>query len=154
MLMTFILPDTDLEVKWSHSVVSSSLRPHGQYPTRLRHPWDFPGKNTGVGCRFLLQGIFPTQGSNPGLLHCRQMLYHLSHQGSLLGKQILKFHFRLTESETLWGRRVNNKGFNKLEGGSESQQSLKTTMIELLSSWLKAWTPESDRSSNSVSATK
>ena len=107
-----------------------------------------------VFCVFVLQGIFPTQGSNPGLLHCRQMLYRLSHQGSLLGKQILKFHFRLTESETLWGRRVNNKDFNKLEGGSESQQSLKTTMIELLSSWLKAWTPESDRSSNSGSATK
>ena len=37
-------------------------------------PWDSPGKNTGVGCHFLLQGIFQTQGSNPGLLHCRQML--------------------------------------------------------------------------------
>ena len=37
------------------------------------------GKNTGVGCHFLLQGIFLTQGSNPGLLHCRQILYHLSH---------------------------------------------------------------------------
>ena len=42
-------------------------------------PWDFPGKNSGVGCHFLLQGIFPTQGLNQGLLHCRQMLYHLSH---------------------------------------------------------------------------
>ena len=41
-------------------------------------PWDFPGKNTGVGCHFLLQGIFPTQGSNPGLPYCRQTLYHLS----------------------------------------------------------------------------
>ena len=40
-----------------------------------------PGKNTGVGCHALLQGIFPTQGSNPGLLHCRRILYHLSHQG-------------------------------------------------------------------------
>ena len=99
-------------------------------PTRLRHPWDSPGKNTGVGCHFLkslqlnfqpllcsvtqscltlcdpmncslpgssvhgdsqgkntevgchvlLQGTFPTQGSNPGLPHCRQILYHLSHQ--------------------------------------------------------------------------
>ena len=48
----------------------------------LLRPWDSPGKNTGVGCRFLLQEIFPTQGSNPGLPHCRQMLYHLSHQGS------------------------------------------------------------------------
>ena len=44
--------------------------------------WEFPGKGTGVGCHFLLQRIFPTQGSNPGLSHCRQTLYHLSHQGS------------------------------------------------------------------------
>ena len=49
---------------------------------RLLRPWDFPGKSTGVGCHFLLQGIFPTQGSNLGLLHCRQTLYPLSHQGS------------------------------------------------------------------------
>ena len=43
---------------------------------------DSPGKNTGVGCHALLLGIFPTQGSNPGLLHCRWILYHISHQGS------------------------------------------------------------------------
>jgi len=43
---------------------------------------DSPGKNTGMGCYALLQGIFPTQGSNPGLLHYRQILYYLSHQGS------------------------------------------------------------------------
>ena len=43
------------EVKWSRSVVSDSLRPHGLQPTRLLHPWDFPGKSTGVGCHFLLQ---------------------------------------------------------------------------------------------------
>ena len=41
--------------------------------TKLLHPWDFLGKSTGVGCRFLLQGIFPTQGSNPGLPHCRHL---------------------------------------------------------------------------------
>ena len=41
---------------------------------------DSPGKNIGVGCHLLLQGIFPTQGSNPGLLHCRWILYHVSHQ--------------------------------------------------------------------------
>ena len=45
-------------------------------------PWDFPGNSTGVDCHFLLQGIFPTQGSNPGLPHCRQTLYRLSHQES------------------------------------------------------------------------
>ena len=48
----------------------------------LLHPWDFLGKSTGVGCHFLLQGIFLTQGLNLGLPHCRQMLYPLSHQGS------------------------------------------------------------------------
>ena len=53
-------------------------------PTRLLYPWKFSGKTTGVGCHFLLQGIFPTQGSNLGLLHCRQFLYPLSHLGSLI----------------------------------------------------------------------
>ena len=45
-------------------------------------PWTFPGQNTGVGSLSLLQGIFPTQGSNSGLLHCRQILYQLSHKES------------------------------------------------------------------------
>ena len=67
-------------LKWSCSVVSDSLLPHGLY---LTSPWNFPGKSTVVGCHFLLQGIFPTQGLNPGFLHCRQTLYHLSYQGSL-----------------------------------------------------------------------
>ena len=63
------------------SVVSSSFR-LWTIVTRLFCPWDFPGKSTGVGCHFLLQEIFQTQGLNPGLLHYRQTLYHLSHQGS------------------------------------------------------------------------
>ena len=49
--------------------------------SRLLSPWDSPNNNIGVGCHFLLQGIFPTQGLNPDLLHCRQTLYHLSHKG-------------------------------------------------------------------------
>ena len=57
----------------SHSVMSNSLRPH---LTSLQ------SMDTGVGSLFFLQGIFPTQGSNPGLLHCRWILYQLSHQGS------------------------------------------------------------------------
>ena len=61
----------------SGSVVSDSLRPH-----RLYSPWHSPGQNTGVGTLSLLQGIFPTQGSNPGLPHCRHILYQLSHKGS------------------------------------------------------------------------
>ena len=58
----------------SHSVLSNSLWPHGL--------WNSPGQNTGVGCHSLLQRIFPTQGSNPVLPHCRGILYQLSHKGS------------------------------------------------------------------------
>ena len=54
----------------------------GCSPTRLLCPWDSPGRNTEVGCHALLQGIFPTQGLNPGLQLWRQILYQLSHQGS------------------------------------------------------------------------
>ena len=61
----------------SHSVMSNSLRPHG-----LDSPWNSVGQNIGVGSLSLLQGIFPTQGSNWSLLYCRQILYQLSHQGS------------------------------------------------------------------------
>ena len=61
----------------NRSVMSDSLWPRGLYS-----PWNSPGQNTGVGSLSLLQGIFPTQGLNPGLLHCRQILYQLSHKGS------------------------------------------------------------------------
>jgi len=66
----------------NHSVVFNSLQPHGLWPARLFSLWDSPGKNTGVGCHALLQGIFPTQGSNPCLPYCRRILYCLSYQGS------------------------------------------------------------------------
>jgi len=52
---------------------------------------DSPGRNTGVGCHALLQELFPTQGSNPDLLHCRQILYHLSHKVSPLYHMIILF---------------------------------------------------------------
>ena len=60
----------------SHPVVSDSLQRHVLYS-----PWNSPGQNTGVGSLSLLQGIFPTQGSNPGLPHCRRILYQLNHKG-------------------------------------------------------------------------
>ena len=72
--------------KWSvrHSVMSDSLRSHGLYS-----PWTSPGQDAGVG-------IFPTQGSNPGLPHCRQILYQLSHQGSPTpGRGRFLFCFRI-----------------------------------------------------------
>ena len=56
----------------SHSSVFAWRIPQTEEPGRLLHPWDFPGKGTGVGCHFLLQGIFPTQELNPGLPHCMQ----------------------------------------------------------------------------------
>ena len=79
----------------SCSVMSDSLRPHGLYSPR-----NSPGQNTGVDSCCLLQGIFPTQGLNPGLPHCRQILYQLSHQRSLV------YIWGLTE------KRCTLKGFN------------------------------------------
>ena len=61
----------------SCSVMLYSLLPHGLYS-----PWNSPGQNIGVGSLSILQGIFPTQGSNPGLLHCGWILYQLSHTGN------------------------------------------------------------------------
>ena len=69
-----LLPQDESESE-SHSAVPDSLQPHGRYS-----PWNSPGQNTGVGSLSLLQGIFPTRGSNPGLLHCGQILYQLSHK--------------------------------------------------------------------------
>ena len=78
-------PKAPMKTLLSMLVLCDSLWAHGLLPARLLHPWDFPGKNTGVGCHFLLQGIFLTQGSNTYLLH----LLHwqadslpLSHLGS------------------------------------------------------------------------
>ena len=69
----------------SRSVVSNSLLPHGVYS-----PWNSPGQNTGVRSCSFLQGIFPTQGSNPGLPHRRRILYQLSHKS--LAFHDLKFN--------------------------------------------------------------
>ena len=97
-------------VQFSRSVVSNSLRPHELQharppcpsPTPRVHsdscpslcdpmdsPWNSPGQNTGVSSLFLLQVIFPTQELNPGLMHCRWILYQLSYQGSLTQHIIL-----------------------------------------------------------------
>ena len=80
----------------SHSVVSDSLWQHGLYI-----PWNSPGQNTGVGGLSLLQGIFPTQESNPGLPHCRLILYQLSHKGS---PRILEWVVYPFSSRSSWPR--------------------------------------------------
>ena len=67
----------ELSESESGSVLSNILQPRGLYS-----PWNLPGPNTGVGSLCFLQGIFPTHRLNPGLLHCRQILYQLSHKGS------------------------------------------------------------------------
>ena len=74
---------TSWKRKWKSLSQSDSLQPCG-----LHSPWNFPGQNTGVGSFSLLQGIFPTQGSNLGLPHCRCILYQLSHEG---GPRILEW---------------------------------------------------------------
>ena len=72
-----------------------TLLTHRLQPARLLCPWRSSGKNTGVGSHSLCQRIFPTQGLNPGLLHCRQILYHLRHQGSPLTLNPFSFFYTL-----------------------------------------------------------
>ena len=72
-----------------------TLRPHGLYSS-----WNSPGQNTGVGNFSLLQGNFPSQGSNPGLPHCRQILYQLSHKGSPKILEWVAYPFSRGSSQT------------------------------------------------------
>ena len=88
----------------SHWVMSDSVWPHGRQPTRLLSSWNSSSKNEMEGYHFILQGIFPTQGSNSGLLNCRQILYCLSHQGSLLHEKWL------ITNDFLWYPTGNNEG--------------------------------------------
>ena len=87
--------------------MSYSLWPYGLYS-----PWNSPGQNTGVGSCSLHQGIFPTQGSNPVLPHCRWILYQLSHQGS---PRILEWVADLFSSISSWPK--NRTGVSCIVGG-------------------------------------
>ena len=81
-----------------------SLQPHGLQPTSLLCPWNFPGKITGMGCHFLLQGIFPTQGSNLHLLcllHWQADSLPLHHLGSLNILNLISFKVTLCQPSTL-----------------------------------------------------
>ena len=77
-------------------VMSDSLQLHGRYS-----PWNSPGQNTAVGSRSLLQEIFPTRESNPGLPYCRWILYHLNHQESPRILQWVAYPF---SSSSSWPR--------------------------------------------------
>ena len=104
--------------------------------TRLLRPWDFLGKSTGVGCHFLLQGIFPTQGSNPGLPHCRQTLYHLSHQGSPKdleeGNKGVRFNPSAVDSHGSGVRRENSFMENNNSASPECPSSLPVSLLPSL----------------------
>ena len=86
--------------------MSDSWRPHGLY-----RPWNSPGQKTGVGSPSLLQGIFPTQGSNPGLPHCRWIPYQLSHKWS---PRILEWVAYPVSSGSSWPR--NRTGVSCIAG--------------------------------------
>ena len=90
VLYTIWILSPDQIWKWEWEWKSLSLVRVFETPW-LYSSWNSPGQNTGVGSHFLLQGIFPTQGSNPGLLHCRPILYQLSHRGSLIRYMICKY---------------------------------------------------------------
>ena len=85
--------------------MSDSLRPHGLCPTRLLCPWNFLGRNIGLGCQSLFQEIFLTQGLRLGLPHCRQILHHLSHQGRINTGvcDILEKEMATHSSSLAWG---------------------------------------------------
>ena len=80
--LSHVLYTTSLWISNNIANAYSCKTQNGQAPHGLYSPWNSPGQNTGVGSLSLLQGIFPTHGSNPGLLHCRWILYQLSHKGS------------------------------------------------------------------------
>ena len=117
---------------------SLTLQPCGLQPARLLCPRNSPGKNTGVGSCSFLQGIFPTQGSNLNLLHCRQILYHLSHQ---TGKERQDNRFTLTpekSKQTINCPSLLPERVSRLEQREEEMRWSQTDSLEL---W--GWSRES-----------
>ena len=96
-----------------------------------------PGKNTGMGCPALFQRIFPTQGSNPGLVHCRQILYHLSHQGSPRTLHWVAYPFSRGSSPPR-----NQTGVSCIGGGFFTSWATRKALYSLEYWWIKfccAW---------------
>ena len=94
-------------------------------PWTIYSSWNSPGQNTGVGCCSLLQGIFPTQGSNPGLLHCRRILHQLSHKGS---PRILEWEAYLLSSGSSWPR--NQSRVSCISGGFFTNWAIKEALMK------------------------
>ena len=128
----------------SHSVMSDSLLPHGLYS-----PWNSPGKNTGVGSLSLFQGIFPTQGLNPGLPHSRWILYHLSHKGSPRIQEWVSYPFssryswprNSTRVSCTAGRFFTNWDFREAHICTSLKQSLYLFPAHYLTHWI--WSKKS-----------
>ena len=125
--LTYMLSESE-----SHSVKFNSLQTHGL------SPWNSPGKNTGVGSLSLFQSIFPTQGSNPGLPHCRQILYQLSHKRN---PRILEWNARLDEAQA--GIKIARRNINNLIYADDT--TLMAESEEELKSLLKKVKEESEK---------
>ena len=100
--------------------MTNSLRPRGVYS-----PWNSPGQNTGVGSLSLLQGIFPTQGLNPGLVHCGQILYQLSHKGSSRILEWVAYPFASGSSQPR-----NRTGVSCIAGGFFTNWAMREALIK------------------------
>ena len=100
-------------------------------PPRLLCPQDSPGKNTGVGCHALLQGICPTQGSNPGLPHCRRILYFLSRQGSPWILEWVAYPFSRGSS---WSR--NQAGVSCIAGRFFTSWATREAPFKYINTWI------------------
>ena len=116
----------------SRSVMSDSLRPHG-----LHSPWNSPGQNTGVGSLSLLQGIFPTQGSNPGLLHYRWILYQLSHKGRPRMLEWVAYPFSSRSSQP-----KNWTSVSCITGGFFTNWAMREAMISFRIDLFDIWAQE------------
>ena len=119
------IPSQWEKVKVSVTQFCLTLWPHGLQPVRLLCPWGSPGKNTRMCSHSLLQGIFLSQGLNPGLLLCRQILYHLSHQGSL---------FITSTKDCSWGWKVEC-GFHCLPQAADRQFQSNSCQISKKWAW-------------------
>ena len=124
--------------------------------TRLLCPWNSPGKNTGLHSHSLLQGIFPTQGSNSGLMHCRQILYYLSHQGSPRILEWVAYLFSKgssqpkNQNQILYCRQI----FYQLSYQGSPKKALLSTGILQARYWEWVTTPSSRESSQSRDRTQ
>ena len=164
MLVSRISPFRYAVLCWVSQSCLTLCDPVDYSPSGSSVPGDSPGKNTAVGCHALLQGIFPTQRLNPGLPHCRRLLYHLSHQKSTDKEQIADGRWlpvitprnSATEFTSIvaWSSRYRSKGFpeacpeaegcrpmggvasSSLHSQLKTSQQPQTPIISLLNSFL------------------